>query len=633
MSSDAIANPLTTGLLRPVVLLPVDADSWTDERRRIVLLHELAHVARLDYLAQLVATIACAVFWFHPGFWFARARLRAEGEHAADDRVLGRGTQGVRYATHLLEIARNGHDSRLAPAIAVGMARSTYLEGRVRAMLDSTRSRASVPRRLQLAAGGAVLLAIVPLAGFRAQLVAAPDRHVVAPSLVADVRALARQRPEIEQAEARSAIRESDSTFEKTIDAAPGEEISLDLRTGGDVVLHAWDEPRVRLLAQLGGADWRETRVTLERSDGGIRLRSELDSDRRSSETSHEFELWVPHRFNVHLSSAGGGITIDGVEGRFEGHTGGGPITIDGASGSAELSTGGGDVRVTHSNLHGSLRTGGGVVSLSDVHGDIRAFGNSSDRMSGEEVDERHGAVGVGSGSGVEGGERHGAVSVGGGSGSARTTDSRSGMTETRGSGFSTGRSEAHTVTSESGITTTDSERGGDGEIVLTKAGGSIRLEHVPRGGTLRTGGGDITVGESAGNLSVRTGGGDIELNHVEGDAAAVTGAGEVSITVVDGDGSEHSVNVQSGTGRVVIELPPNLGARFELETAYTESFGRRTRIESDWNLQHEETDTWDASQGTPRKYVRASGTVGDGRGLIKVRTVNGDVVIRRVER
>jgi len=83
-----------------------------------------------------------------------------------------------------------------------------------------------------------------------------------------------------------------------------------------------------------------------------------------------------------------------------------------------------------------------------------------------------------------------------------------------------------------------------------------------------------------------------------------------------------------------VIEFPAGLEARFELDTAYTERFGRRTRIQSDWPLEREETTRWDGREGTPRKYVRATGEVGDGSGgLITVRVVNGDITIRRGSR
>jgi DUF4097 and DUF4098 domain-containing protein YvlB len=170
----------------------------------------------------------------------------------------------------------------------------------------------------------------------------------------------------------------------------------------------------------------------------------------------------------------------------------------------------------------------------------------------------------------------------------------------------------------------------GFGGYSISKAGGQIVLDDLPNGGVLNTGGGQIVVRSSGGSVSATTGGGDITLDRVAGNARASTGSGEVRITIVNGDGTQHSVDVVSGSGRVVLELPANIDARFELETAYTDNFDRRTTIDSDFALDRTETNEWDDRFGTPRKYVRAQGVFGGGTSLIRVRTVNGDVVVRR---
>ena len=126
-------------------MLPASADEWTDDRRRAVLLHELAHVARRDCLVQRIAACACALYWPHPGVWWAAKRLRTERELACDDRVLASGAAAREYAGHLLDIA-HAFRAAPAPATALGMARARQLERRLLAILDEARNRAALGR-------------------------------------------------------------------------------------------------------------------------------------------------------------------------------------------------------------------------------------------------------------------------------------------------------------------------------------------------------------------------------------------------------------------------------------------------------------------------------------------------------
>ena len=143
LQSDSAVMPMTWGWRRPVILLPAGASSWPSERRSVVLRHELAHVERADVLTQLLARLACAVYWFNPLVWFAAYRLRVECERACDDAVLQLGTRASDYANHLLDIAREHRAPGLCASAAVAMARRSQLEGRMLAILDPGVRRAA----------------------------------------------------------------------------------------------------------------------------------------------------------------------------------------------------------------------------------------------------------------------------------------------------------------------------------------------------------------------------------------------------------------------------------------------------------------------------------------------------------
>ena len=144
---------VTWGAIHPVILLPADADSWPAERVSVVLAHEMAHLARRDWLTQLAAEIVRAIHWFNPLFWLACARLRQESEHASDDIVLDLGFGRTSYAAHLLDLARvfSAHGRTWLPAPS--MARPSTLERRVRNMLNPQTNRGplSLTRRVAVA--------------------------------------------------------------------------------------------------------------------------------------------------------------------------------------------------------------------------------------------------------------------------------------------------------------------------------------------------------------------------------------------------------------------------------------------------------------------------------------------------
>jgi HEAT repeat protein/beta-lactamase regulating signal transducer with metallopeptidase domain len=163
--------PMAWGLWRASVTLPEDADSWSEDRLRIVLLHELAHVKRRDCLTHVLAQVACAFYWFNPLAWVAARHVRAERERACDDLVLAAGTPGADYADQLLTIARVMRAGRFSSVVAgasLAMAQPSQLEGRLMAILDPSVPRTGVSPVRRLAAVALAVLTLVPLASLQA---------------------------------------------------------------------------------------------------------------------------------------------------------------------------------------------------------------------------------------------------------------------------------------------------------------------------------------------------------------------------------------------------------------------------------------------------------------------------------
>jgi TonB family protein len=166
--SERASTPMTWGFLRPVVILPAYALEWSAEQRDVVIRHEQAHIARRDWLWQILASVTTAVFWFHPLIWLANIRLRREAESAVDDCILANGTVPSDYADRLLDVARH-LNGIAAPAAVIPMIRKPELETRVRSILDPSRKRsaAGIAVRCVIALGALALL--LPIAMTKAQ--------------------------------------------------------------------------------------------------------------------------------------------------------------------------------------------------------------------------------------------------------------------------------------------------------------------------------------------------------------------------------------------------------------------------------------------------------------------------------
>jgi beta-lactamase regulating signal transducer with metallopeptidase domain len=134
---DGAAVPVTWGLIDPVIVLPPVAHEWDDAQRRIVMLHELAHVGAGDWAFTVAARLVCALYWFHPGAWWVARELHDDCELACDDRVIASGVRRSDYAELLVSAANSLLGDATPIGAALALSERSGLRGRLAAVLDA----------------------------------------------------------------------------------------------------------------------------------------------------------------------------------------------------------------------------------------------------------------------------------------------------------------------------------------------------------------------------------------------------------------------------------------------------------------------------------------------------------------
>jgi uncharacterized protein (TIGR03435 family) len=161
---------MVVGWLRPVVLTPVGAlAGLPPEQVEALLLHELAHIRRHDYLFNLLQSIVETVLFYHPAVWWISSHIRAERELCCDDIAVSINGDALTYAQALLEIA----SSRPAHPTAAMAAAGGSLADRIARLLGHSRP----PNRKRPAVAGTVIVVLAALAVF-AQPAARPKFDV-----------------------------------------------------------------------------------------------------------------------------------------------------------------------------------------------------------------------------------------------------------------------------------------------------------------------------------------------------------------------------------------------------------------------------------------------------------------------
>jgi DUF4097 and DUF4098 domain-containing protein YvlB len=373
---------------------------------------------------------------------------------------------------------------------------------------------------------------------------------------------------------------------EKKFSVGRGGTLDVDIETGGDVIVTGSGGSQVSVFADLKEYYADEVDLVIESSGNTVQISTTDKRHRRRSSTSFIFEVSVPSEFNVTINSSGGDVRIESVEGEFRGETMGGDLVLRGIRGEVNLRTMGGDVDLRDAIVDGSLSTMGGDLTLELVEGDLKTSTMGGDvtlsDVSGD-VD---------------------AETMGG------DVSSRHAGNRARGSA--------------------------DGAVRLKTMGGEVSVDEAPEGADVETMGGDITVRSAGEFVKAHTMGGDIELLEVDGWVKATTMGGDVSVRIVDrGSAESRDVEIKSHGGDIDLIVPDGFSMDVDIEITWTREYREQPRIDSDFSLNVTESPSFEYDddhdrRGGRRKIIRGEGSIRGGQNRVKIRTVNGDVRLKR---
>jgi beta-lactamase regulating signal transducer with metallopeptidase domain len=89
LETNRIHAPIVVGFLKPVILIPMGMISGlTTAQLESILIHELTHIRRADYLINLLQTVLEGIYFFNPFVWVVSELIRTEREHCCDDTVV-----------------------------------------------------------------------------------------------------------------------------------------------------------------------------------------------------------------------------------------------------------------------------------------------------------------------------------------------------------------------------------------------------------------------------------------------------------------------------------------------------------------------------------------------------------------
>lgn len=171
--SEIVTSPLTVGYLKPVILLPVAAlNNLSTQQMEAVLLHELSHIRRYDYLVNLMVSVIHTILYFNPFVRLFLKNIEAERENCCDELVLQFGYDRVGYASALLLLEKASSRHQVLTLAATG---KKYLLTRIEKIIGMEKKNKGMKMN-HLAGWMAALLCVV---AFNSVLIIREEKRLI----------------------------------------------------------------------------------------------------------------------------------------------------------------------------------------------------------------------------------------------------------------------------------------------------------------------------------------------------------------------------------------------------------------------------------------------------------------------
>jgi hypothetical protein len=170
------------------------------------------------------------------------------------------------------------------------------------------------------------------------------------------------------------------------------------------------------------------------------------------------------------------------------------------------------------------------------------------------------------------------------------------------------------------------------GEVKVNSMGGDLNISDAPEGANLDTMGGDIHVISAKKYVHAKTMGGDIDLDSIDGGVEATTMGGDVKVKITgDAEQGKGDVSLTSMGGDIELTVPAGMAMSIDVETVYSKRNTRKPKIVSDFPLEITEREESGNNQyHDDEMTMSGTGKTGSGKHQIKIRTVGGDIFLRK---